>query len=295
LSGAAGRSGVLAPTASVSRFSTMAKALLILALGLAGGLAIIGLRNRHRFRYRPTALTLAAVDALARAHGFERIEAAGTMGARLVGLARRPAAAGAPWLLFFPGNGPDLLGGSAALLQGIRGEEDFGLVVFGYRGFDASSGDPDAARIYDDAELVHEHARGMGAAPDRIHLVAFSLGTAVALQLAERLAAAGRPCASITLLSPYDEINVVRPRWYDLWLPGDSYRALDFVGRGRSPVLLIHGARDDAVPVAAGRRMAAALGSRAQFVELVDRGHADYLGDPETWRRVRQFVLSPPR
>ena len=56
--------------------------------------------------------------------------------------------------------------------------------MWAYRGYDGSSGVPDPTTLVDDAvDAYSELVREQHVAPDRVHLVGFSLGTAVAAAL----------------------------------------------------------------------------------------------------------------
>lgn len=269
----------------------MTKLILALLAGAVLALAVVGVRNRHRFRYRPVPLTEGEYQAVATAEGFRAEEVEVAPGVRLRGLVRPPRDAEAPWLLFLPGNGSDVLSGARALLRRVAGEVDLGLAAWAYRGFDGSTGTPDARALFADSDRLVAHLQNAhGVAPSRLHVMSFSLGTALALRLAAELEARGWPPASLVLLSPYDRLHVTQDAWWAPWSFADEYDALLHAGASRVPALLVHGTADDAVPVTAGRALARAMGSRAELVELPGRGHADWLGDDAALAKVREFL-----
>ena len=53
--------------------------------------------------------------------------------------------------------------------------------------------------------------------------------------------------------------------------------------------LLIHGARDEIIPVAHGRRLAEAL-PRVTYLEVPGAGHNDLLGRGEVWRAMGEYL-----
>ncbi|MBK6405892.1 MAG: alpha/beta hydrolase [Holophagales bacterium] len=67
--------------------------------------------------------------------------------------------------------------------------------------------------------------------------------------------------------------------------------SLSKVGRVASPVALLHGTRDDVVPLEMGRRLAAARpGSR--WVEVPEATHNDFPGLAEVLSREIESVLA---
>ncbi len=280
--------------ARVSQLSTIRRVKLfaILAAGLVCGLALIAMRSRGWFVYRPGPLTDAAFTALTGRSGWRAEPLLVAPGIELRGLVRPPKAVDAPWLLLLPGNGEDVLRGGQSLLEGIAGDADFGLAVWTYRGFDGAAGTPGLQTFEADslAQLRHVVER-CGAR--QVHLVSFSLGTALALRLAGLLATEGKPASKLLLLSPYDAIDVRKPTWYGRLAPADHYDALTWANIGTTPALLVHGADDEAIPVASARRLAAAMGPRGKLVELTGRRHADWLGDAKVLDDVRAFLLAP--
>lgn len=264
----------------------------LLAAGLVIGLLLITVRSRTWFVYRPGPLAGAQYDALAQRTGWRAEPLTVFPGVDLRGLVRRPRDAAAPWLLLLPGNGEDVLRGGQALLEGLAGDQDFGLAVWTYRGFDGAPGTPGLRAFEADTLLQHRHlVDRLGAR--QVHLVSFSLGTALALRLATLLTTEGKPPAKLALLSAYDAIDVRKPVWYGRLAPADHYDAQAWANVGATPVLLVHGANDEAIPIAAARRLAATLGTRARFVELPGRGHADWISDAAALAPIRAFLLAP--
>jgi pimeloyl-ACP methyl ester carboxylesterase len=275
----------------------MAKLVVALLLGTALALGLIAAKNRHRFRYRPAPLPAAGLQALAAKAGFVADDVPCEPGVVLRGLVRPPRSPEASWILLLPGNGADLLRGGSKLLSEIAGDDDFGLAVWAYRGFDGSGGEPSRAALEADSErALGRLADAHGVRAERLHLLSYSLGTALALRLAAVMTARGTPPASVVLLAPYERIDVTPDTWWAPWSLGDRYDALLHAPGSGAPVLAIHGAQDDAVPVGAARSLVAALGQRARLVELPGRGHADWLADPAVHADVRAFLRArrPP-
>jgi uncharacterized protein len=131
--------------------------------------------------------------------------------------------------------------------------DDCALLAFNYRSLGESGGWPSEAACVADAEAAAAWGLARLARPPRaLHLAGRSLGTGVAMQLAARLAAAGRPVASVALITPLKSLRAVLRRNPLLapltpWLrsPLDSLAAARAL---RSDVLVLLAERDTQVP-----------------------------------------------
>jgi pimeloyl-ACP methyl ester carboxylesterase len=56
------------------------------------------------------------------------------------------------------------------------------------------------------------------------------------------------------------------------------------------PALLVHGERDDIVPVELGRRLFDALPGPKRWLEVRGAGHNDLLARPEPWEAIAAFL-----
>lgn len=131
--------------------------------------------------------------------------------------------------------------------------DDCALLAFNYRSLGDSNGWPGEAACVADAEAAAAWGgERLALPPAALHLAGRSLGTGVAMQLAARLAAAGRPVAGVALITPFDSLRAVLRRNPLLapltpWLrspldSGAAARALDCA------VLVLLAERDRQVP-----------------------------------------------
>lgn len=131
--------------------------------------------------------------------------------------------------------------------------DDCALLAFNYRSLGESGGWPSEAACVADAEAAAAWGLERLQLPaDALHLAGRSLGTGVAMQLAARLAAIGRPVASVALITPLKSLRAVLRRNPLLaplmpWLrsPLDSLAAARAL---RSDVLVLLAERDTQVP-----------------------------------------------
>lgn len=268
----------------------MWKLLVSLAVGTALVLAWIGGRNRHRFRYIPEPLGVAEFRAFA-GDGFLADEFEVEPGVVLRGLVRPPAPGTQTWLLMFGGNGGGLLASARRAGLDLAAPDGWGFATWAYRGFDGSGGAPSAAAFSADSEKLFQRLQTQfGADPAQVHLVSFSLGTALALRLAELSTARGIPPPSIVLMSPYVRIHVTQNVWWAPWSIADAYDAAAHASGSPSAALVVYGEKDDAFPPGTARALAEALGPRARSIEIPDRGHAGWQSDEPILEQIRAFV-----
>lgn len=159
---------------------------------------------------------------------------------------------------------------------------NFDLVMLDYRGYGKSSG-----RIESEAQL-HADVRAVWRevapryAGKRVVLYGRSLGTALAASLAAEL----QPDLTM-LVSPYTSMAAMARQHYP-WVPGAllryPLRTDDHLARVRSPVLLLHGDRDELIPLAHSQALVK-VAPHAQLHVVRGGGHNDlqelesYLGE----------------
>lgn len=190
-----------------------------------------------------------------------------------------------PIVLYFPGNGGALSWRADRFRALIA--DGTGLLALSYRGYGGSSGSPTEAGLIRDGEAVYEFAAARyGTA--RLALWGESLGTGVAVALA-----ATHPVAAIILDAPFTSAAAVGAAHYPFlpvrWLIKDPFRSDRRILDVRAPVLVLHGTRDDVVPIAFGEQLFALIPGRKQFVRFAAAGHND-LDRYGAMQAVREFL-----
>lgn len=176
-----------------------------------------------------------------------------------------------------------------------------GLDVFlpDYRGWGASSPRvPSEASIHEDAWVVWQalQARGpAGAPPVRWVIYGHSMGSAVAVQLAERLRGTRAYCALVleSAFTSLPDVAEAGAGWGGrlLSLMGPERMAsIERIDQVDPPVWFLHGSRDETVPRALGRRLYDAAPMPKQWREW-PLGHSNLQTDPDggyaqTWRDI---------
>ena len=206
----------------------------------------------------------------------ERVEIPSGDGVTLVAwVIRAPARDTAGrWLLICHGNAGNLSdSGRPEHYAGLRAL-GLNLLAFDYRGYGESGGSPSEAGLYRDAEAAYGYLRDtLGVPPERIVLFGHSLGSAVAVELATRVPAAGLVLEG-ALMSVIARAQEVYPYVPVRWIARSRYASIDRIGRLRLPKLFLHARADEVIPLAHGRRLFDAASPPKTFVVLAG-GHGD--------------------
>ena len=121
--------------------------------------------------------------------------------------------------------------------------------------------------------------------PNRIILFGESLGGAVATRLAAELSLAGTPPSGLILNSTFSSLSDV-VAWQYPYFPFqflllDRYPTDRYIADVTCPIVMIHGVRDDFVPLHIGEKLFAAApnssssGIEKRFIDLKTAGHND--------------------
>ncbi|HEV7822388.1 MAG TPA: alpha/beta hydrolase [Burkholderiales bacterium] len=152
----------------------------------------------------------------------------------------------------------------------------YSVLLFDYRGYGKSGGNPDEEGTYRDAEAAWQHlteARKVRAGD--IVLVGESLGGGVATWLARKY-----PPRALVLASTFTSVPDLGVQIYP-WLPVRLLARVHYDNRGRigqidAPVLIAHSRDDDVIPYAHGEALYAAAREPKQLL-LLAGGHNDGL------------------
>ena len=195
-----------------------------------------------------------------------------------------------PWVLYLHGNDSNV----ATRLNILHCEKlralGLNVVAAEYRGFGGMDGVPTEAGLDSDARSAYDYLQQqLHADPQRIVIYGWSLGSAVAVDLASHVDEAvlileGAPASLVAIGArryPYFPIRLL------IRNPFESIKKIDRIG---SPVLFLHSPEDAVIPFEEGRKLFDAAPSPKQFVE-VSGGHV-YASekDPRFFPTVRAFL-----
>lgn len=210
-------------------------------------------------------------------------------GARLsVAHLRRPGSRGV--FFFLHGNSGNLKKWFVEL-DAFR-QANFDVVMFDYRGFGKSSGQIESeAQLHADVRRVWDHVAPQYAGR-RIVISGQSLGTGLAAGLSAQLGAEGRAPDLTLLVSPYSSMRALAEELYP-WVPTQVLRyplhTLDHAAKLLGPVLLIHGDKDELIPIHHSEKLCSVLRG-ARLVRVLGAGHSDVHRFPGV-RRTLKAVL----
>jgi uncharacterized protein len=153
-------------------------------------------------------------------------------------------------------------------------EKGLDVLLFDYRGYGRSTGRPGEEGTYRDARAAREALlRQPDVDPAAILYVGESLGGAVALELA-----LDHPPKGLVLQSTFTSVQEMARVHYP-FAPGravpDAYPTLRRIPRLRAPLLVLHGDRDDIVPLAQGQALFDAAPQPKRMQVFPGLGHND--------------------
>lgn len=201
-------------------------------------------------------------------------------------------AASRPTILFFYGNG-DCLANARGLLEDFR-RLGVNVLVPEYVGYGMSEGEAGEAGCYATADAAYEHLVGR---PDvdsgRIYAAGWSLGAAVAVDLASR-----RPVAGLAAFSAFTSVADMARAFYPFlpvgWILQHRFENEAKIARVSCPVLIGHGRLDRVIPFAMSERLAAAAAGPVTRFE-VETDHNDFFaaGSETVLGALGRFVGGP--
>jgi fermentation-respiration switch protein FrsA (DUF1100 family) len=176
---------------------------------------------------------------------------------------------GKPTLLYFHGNGGSLRVRAPRIARFMN--EGWGVYMMTYRSYGGSTGSPSEAANVADARLAYQALVREGVPPTSIVAYGESLGSGIAVRIAAEL-----PVAGVVLDAPYTSIVDLAAQAYP-FLPVrlfliDRYDTRRYIGAIKAPLLILHGAHDNVVPVAMGRELAE-LAPEPKRLALFPNGH----------------------
>jgi uncharacterized protein len=172
----------------------------------------------------------------------------------------------------------------------------FDVLLFDYRGYGRSSGRPSEEGTYRDARAALACLLDQpGIDPARIFYLGESLGGAVALNLALE-----RPPAGVVLLSAFTGIRDLGRLHYPFVPPAlvpDAYPTLRRIRELHAPLLVLHGERDEIVPLSHGKALFESAPEAKRLHVFPGVGHNDLvpLAGAELARVITSWVSGLPR
>ncbi|MCC6139959.1 MAG: alpha/beta hydrolase [Nitrospira sp.] len=166
------------------------------------------------------------------------------------------------------------------------------IFLFDYRGYGRSQGKPSEEGLYRDAISAYDYlTRVRQIRSERMVVFGRSLGAAVATDLVSQ-----KPVAGLILESPFPSIAAVAQHHYGgmpvHWLLGAEFKLIDRLPQLSLPTLVIHGDRDDIIPIAFGRQVFEAAKPPKWWYPIVGADHNNtyQVGGSAYFRRFAEFI-----
>jgi fermentation-respiration switch protein FrsA (DUF1100 family) len=196
------------------------------------------------------------------------------------------------WVLFLHGNAATIA--SRVNISRYAGLRKLGLNVIApeYRGYAGLDGVPTESSLTADARSAYRYLiSSRGVDPSRIVVYGWSLGSAVAVNLASKVDSAavvleGAPASLVDIGSERYPFFPVRLMMRN---PFESIKKVDSI---HAPMLFLHSPEDTIIPIAEGRRLYDAARTEKTFIE-VHGGHVNPADqDPEHFFGAIRVFLS---
>ena len=169
--------------------------------------------------------------------------------------------------------------------------QGYNALLFDYRGYGQSDGEPTEENLYQDATAAYEWLVNVKRLkPEQIVIFGRSLGGAVAVDLAARVT-----CRALVLESTFSSATDMARELFPLlpmhWLLRYRFDSMAKIGSVETPVLSVHSPGDEIVPFAYGRALFDAANEPKRFLEI-SGGHneRDYLADPRYQAALREVI-----
>jgi uncharacterized protein len=150
----------------------------------------------------------------------------------------------------------------------------FDVLLFDYRGYGRSTGRPDEEGTYRDARAARAALlRELGTDSSLVFYLGESLGGAVALELALEF-----PPRGLVLQSTFTGVRDMARQHYP-FIPGvavpDAYPSLRLIPELQAPLLILHGERDEIVPLSHAQALLEAAPEPKRMRVFPGLGHND--------------------
>jgi fermentation-respiration switch protein FrsA (DUF1100 family) len=197
-------------------------------------------------------------------------------------------------LIWFHGNAGNI-GHRVENLKFLHELVKVNVFIFDYRGYGRSEGSPSEEGTYLDGEAAFELMQKKigGDAETRIVLFGRSLGAAVAAEIATRFTS-----QALILESPFISIPEMARVLFPLLPIGpflqSSYDVRDKIMRIKVPLLVLHGERDEIIPIEHGKSVFAAAPEPKTFFAIAGASHNDTwaIGGVKYFGELKKFIDS---
>ena len=170
------------------------------------------------------------------------------------------------------------------------GNMQLNFLIVSWRGFNGNKGKPTEKGLYEDAKSAIKWLDSKGINEKNIIVYGESLGTGVAVEVAQN-----KNFAGVILEAPFTSmINAGKDKYPFLpvkWLLKDKYESDKKIKNINSPILIMHGKVDNIVPFSMGKKMYE-LANEPKFFYSQEYGNHMVEYDKELLSALKKFIQS---
>ena len=167
---------------------------------------------------------------------------------------------------------------------------DINFLIIAWRGFSGNKGKPNEMGLYEDARSAVRWLNMKGIQDKNIILYGESLGTAVAIEIAQN-----RKYAGVILESPFTSMVNMGKKYYPFFpvsfLLKDKFESNKKINKVSIPILIMHGKVDKIVPYTMGKKMYE-LANQPKFFYSQEYGDHMVEYDEKLLLALKEFIRS---
>ena len=191
-------------------------------------------------------------------------------------------------ILFFHGNAGSLENRTYKLNH--FKDLNLNFLIIAWRGYSGNKGKPNEAGLYEDARSAIKWLQTQGVNEKNIILYGESLGTGVAVEIAQN-----KNYAGIILESPFTSMVHMGKKYYPFfpvsYLLKDKFENYKKINSVSVPILIMHGKVDKIVPFAMGKKMYE-LANEPKFFYSQEYGDHMVEYDEKLLQALKNFIQS---
>ena len=173
-------------------------------------------------------------------------------------------------ILFLHGNAGNLFNRSYKLNR--LNELNLNVLIISWRSFSGNPGKPNETNLYGDAKKAVKWLNERGVETKNIILYGESLGTGVAVEIGQT-----NKFNSIILESPYTSMIKAAKIYYPYlpvkFLLKDKYDSEKKIKNIKTPILIMHGKKDNIVPFYMGKKLFETANEPKKFLQIEEDDH----------------------
>ncbi|MGE5418208.1 MAG: alpha/beta hydrolase [Acidobacteriota bacterium] len=200
-------------------------------------------------------------------------------------LVKNSAADSQHLLIYFGGNMEEV----SHMVSDVQVLKDWSIVLINYRGYGQSQGRPSERALFSDALAIYDHFTARIGRNGQIVTMGRSLGTGVAVYLAQN-----RHVDGVILATPYDSVASVAQEAYPL-IPIRPLikHPFDSISRApsiKTPLLMLIATNDTMIPNWHSRALLDKWGGKSQLVVVQGADHGTIIDTRQYWDAIKGFL-----